>query len=657
MKAILSGFGSRLEKIGVMTVLCLGAVALPLEAADGVTGWGSNSVGQIGDNTTLSRDTPGAADMTGALGGKKVIQVAAGGEHSLALTSDGRVYSWGANSSGQLGTGNNVNSKAPVAVRTDGALSGKTVIAISAGLAHSLALTSEGRVVAWGQNGDGQLGIDSIVNSNVPVQIVQSASLGRRSIVAIAAGGYHSVALANDGRIYAWGDNSMGQLGDSSFTPKRTAFSAYMDGALAGKSITAIAAGDNHTLALSSDQIVFSWGRNNEGQLGDWTNNNSNVPVPVSTENRVLRGVLAIDAGANHSVVRTMYSECAAWGANNNGQLGNGGTANSNVPVRVSQVLLQMGQVRSISAGGDYNLVYATDGTIYSWGANSYGQLGNDTNAGSNVPVRVIRSGILAGKVIESYSAGGAHSLAVASVPVAEPGTEQLILKDSSRAEPGIGSAFDIHVDTGGQVVFRSVVDSPAAVGGSIASGYVLRPDTTDPAIKYESGVANGKHWYQYTVIGAGSGAGYFHTTPQAGTPVGTMIQTLTVTNELHLQASSSTGNYPVGNSPTFRAVLTENGRPVLGAGITVRFDDPEVAPVGMFDDGQHNDVKANDGVYGVIAQPIKKGSYTATVVAFANNAAGEPFRRQSMFNFTVGADTIAPHVVVTTPANNAAVK
>jgi alpha-tubulin suppressor-like RCC1 family protein len=199
---------------------------------------------------------------------KGITAITRGNWHSLALTSDGTVWAWGRNSWGQLGNGTWNNSNVPVQV------SGLTgITAIAAGAAYSLALKSDGTVWTWGDNGDGQLGNRTWDNSNLPVQVS-----GLTGITTIAAGDSHSLALKNDGTVWAWGYNRHGQLGNG--TNKDSNVPVQVSG-LTG--ITAIsAAGDSHSIALKNDGTIWAWGDNGDGELGNGTNKDSNVPVQVS---------------------------------------------------------------------------------------------------------------------------------------------------------------------------------------------------------------------------------------------------------------------------------------------------------------------------------------------------------------------------------------
>ncbi|MEQ1752443.1 MAG: choice-of-anchor D domain-containing protein, partial [Prosthecobacter sp.] len=192
----------------------------------GLAAWGSNEDNQLGDNRTTQRLAPVAVDQTGVLAGKTIVQMVRGQYHTLALTSEGRVYAWGWNSSGQLGDNTAWTRSSPVAVNIvngSSALYGKTVVSLAAGSSHSLALCSDGAVVTWGNNGYGQLGNNTPPQRNVPTAVNTTnglSALYAKTVVSVAAGSSHSLALCSDGTVVAWGYNGSGQLGNNTTTQR-----------------------------------------------------------------------------------------------------------------------------------------------------------------------------------------------------------------------------------------------------------------------------------------------------------------------------------------------------------------------------------------------------------------------------------------------------
>ncbi len=237
--------------------------SLVLHADGTVSAWGDrNSEGQLGDGTTLPRHSPVTVS-----GLNNVTAVAAGSMFSLALKSNGTVWSWGSNQQGQLGNGGGANQPSAVQVA---ALA--NIVAISSGRDHSLALKSDGSVWAWGVNSSGQLGDGTRTSRPIPVPITTLTS-----VIAVSAGASHSLALKQDGTVWAFGSNGFGELGigttDESWSP-------LLGSAL--PAVVKIAAGDNRSMALTADSVVWVWGRNTGGELGDGTSINRHEPVAIS---------------------------------------------------------------------------------------------------------------------------------------------------------------------------------------------------------------------------------------------------------------------------------------------------------------------------------------------------------------------------------------
>ena len=226
----------------------------------------------------------------------------------MALKSDGTVWAWGRNTYGQLGIGSTTEKKTPIQL---GSLSG--VIAIAAGTFHSIALKSDGTVWAWGVNKYGQLGDNTTTTRLSPVQVINTTGGGFTGIMAIAAGGWHNLVIKTDNTVWTWGLNDNGQLGINSITNKLTPVKVTTL-----INIDAIAAGKYHSAAHRSDCTVWTWGQNTNGQVGDGTTTMRKVPVEV------LNVIDAISVGAGNYHTAEINTDCTmqAWGDNSEGQIG-----------------------------------------------------------------------------------------------------------------------------------------------------------------------------------------------------------------------------------------------------------------------------------------------------------------------------------------------
>lgn len=302
-----------------------------------------------------------------------IIAIGGGNAHSLALRSDKTVWTWGAGYSGQLGNGINTASSVPIQVNSLSAIK-----AISAGGNANYAVQNDGTVKSWGSNAAGQLGNSAIIDSSLPVTVI-----GLNAITTISGGYQHALALKSDGTVFAWGLNSWGLgtygglgIGSSEYSVHTPVQISSLNG------IIAIAAGATHSLFLKNDGTVWSTGHNFEGQLGNGANIDQNVPVQVIG----LTGVTAIAAGRTVSVALKSDGTVWAWGSNAENELGNGTATDSNVPVQVSL----LSDITSIACGESSSLALRNDGVAWAWGKNNYGQYGIGTFGNSDVPVQVI---------------------------------------------------------------------------------------------------------------------------------------------------------------------------------------------------------------------------------------------------------------------------
>ncbi|MFO1484532.1 MAG: LamG-like jellyroll fold domain-containing protein [Verrucomicrobiaceae bacterium] len=386
--------------------------------------WGDNVYGRSGDGTSGgNKPSPVATVGTGALAGKTVIAVAAGYQHSLALTADGKVYAWGRNESGQLGDGTNTDSNVPVAVNASGVLAGKTIVAISAGTGFSVALSSDGQLFSWGAGSS--LGRGNTTSSNIPVAVDMSGVLAGKVVTDISAGWYHALARTSDGRVYGWGVNGFGQLGNGNKTNALSPVAMDVSAIIAGgETVKSVSAGYVNSMVLTAHNIMYICGDNSVGQLGLGA---SNSAYPTATSLVVPNiGPLALSPGSIAQVIAGAFQNYAlttdgrviAWGYAGGGALGvaNPDANTGQSPVFVNTTGVLSGKfISALSAGVECAVALSSDGQLFSWGINSSGQLGNGTTTDSNVPVAVDTSGVLASRKVSFVSAAPYGSLAVAS--------------------------------------------------------------------------------------------------------------------------------------------------------------------------------------------------------------------------------------------------
>lgn len=336
-----------------------------------VSSWGDQGSGQLGNNV-ISASSQRVPQTVGTLANAR--KVAAGEFHAAALRADGTVVAWGSNVDGKLGIGTVGGQFA-----TPQAVTGlANVTAIAVGLDHSLALRSDGTVWAWGENDVCQLGLNDTNARAVATQVP-----GLANVTAIAAGGAHSFALRSDGAIFGWGFNANGQLGLGSVStavcqPARVT-------ALDGRGVVELAGGGFHSLARTSLGAVLGWGSNSGGQAGSGTPGSGNVLAPTVVSG--LLGVTALAAGETHSVALRNDGTIRTWGNASSGRLGNG-TSGSMQSTSTPQVP-NVSTVTAIAAGTNHTLVLLQDGRVGCFGSNFNSQCGRIEITDLTTPVEV----------------------------------------------------------------------------------------------------------------------------------------------------------------------------------------------------------------------------------------------------------------------------
>nr|MBF0102519.1 PKD domain-containing protein [Desulfobacterales bacterium] len=335
-----------------------------------VWAWGKNEYGQLGDGTQQDRLTP--VQVSGI---SNVIDIEAGLAHTIALKEDGTVWAWGKNDVGQLGDGTTINRSTPVQV------SGLSNVAA---IANRMALKQDGTVWTWGQNNFGQIGNGTINNDIVltPVQVqecMQGYTRSLSNVIAIASSRDHKIALKQDGTVWGWGDGSLGVFGDRGGAWDYHSFANPIDGF---SKIISIATGLNHTVALRQNGTVWACGWNHYGQVGSGKTTDRLIPSVVSD----ISDVIAISAGDDHTIALKKDGTVWTWGKNTSGQLGDGTTTNRLTPVQVAGI----SNVAAISGGEEHTVVLKQDGTVWAWGRNDDGQLGDGTTTNRLTPVQVV---------------------------------------------------------------------------------------------------------------------------------------------------------------------------------------------------------------------------------------------------------------------------
>jgi alpha-tubulin suppressor-like RCC1 family protein len=415
--------------------------------------WGYNSLGQLGDGTTISRSTP--APVTALSPGPRQVAVDLDGTFDVAVNADGTVSAWGLNNQGQLGDGTTTNRLTPVKVP---GLSGITQV--SAGGNYVLALGSDGTVWAWGSNATGQLGDGTTISRPVPQRVPELTG-----ITQVAAGGVSGYALRSDGTVWDWGDNQYGQLGNGTTT---SSLVPEQQPSLTG--IGQITAGVVSALALRSDGTLAAWGDNAAGALGDGTTTTRLSPVPVP----FVSGVTQVSTSSIHTLaIAGGNGQVWAWGGNGVGELGDGTTTSHPVPEQIGVT-----GATQVDAGRDDSAAVRSDGSLLAWGDDSFGQLGFAASATPQLTPRAVTglTGVTQALISNDQS-----------VAIAQPPVSHVIVPDVTGDAPAQAAAAIRSAGlTVGSTGFATSCDVP--VGTIIrtipAAGSLVAPGATVGVIR-----------------------------------------------------------------------------------------------------------------------------------------------------------------------------
>ena len=381
--------------------------------------WGENDYGQLGDGTTTDSNEPICiSDIENSpLKGKNIVDIYDRGDTIIAKDSNGKLYSWGCNARGALGNGTTTDSNKPICISDieNSTLKGKDIVDVyvyeTNGIISVIAKDSNGKLYSWGYNNWGQLGNGTRIDSNIPICIsdIENSPLKGKNIVNIYQANQRVIAKDSNGKLYSWGYNGYGQLGNGTTTNSSmpVCISDVENSQLKGKNIVDIYDWGYTIIAKDSNGKLYSWGYNILGDLGDGTTTDSSIPICISDiENSPLKGKNIVDV-YDGPIAKDSNGKLYSWGNNSSGSLGDGTETSSSIPICISDIEnspLKGKEMVYVHLTNGNTSVIAKDsnGKLYSWGNNDRGQLGNGTTTNSSMPICIsdIENSSLKGKNI-----------------------------------------------------------------------------------------------------------------------------------------------------------------------------------------------------------------------------------------------------------------
>lgn len=383
---------SNLPSVSVSVVSAGLYHSVALKSNGTVWSWGYTGYGLMGvGSDSVSPGVPTQAKNADGTTFTGAVRVSAGGDHTMAVKSDATVWGWG-NNGGALGDGSTTQRTSPVQVKDAAGIPFTTATEVSAGQNYTLAVKADGSLWSWGYNGYSTLGDGTTTTRLNPVPVLGTGGGGFTGVSKVAAGQYHAIALKTDGTAWSWGYNAYGELGNGSVGTVALPVRVDVTPGVALASVVSVGAGLYHSVAVTSNGNAYAWGYNANGALGDGTTTNRNRPALVKDlAGNALTGIVAAVAGDNYSMFLKSDGTLWATGYNNIGQLGDNTTTAFQInPTSVKDAAgTVFGNIAQIALTQTHAVVRRSDGSVWSWGYNGYRQLGDTSNVNRRNPVQV----------------------------------------------------------------------------------------------------------------------------------------------------------------------------------------------------------------------------------------------------------------------------
>jgi alpha-tubulin suppressor-like RCC1 family protein len=359
----------------------------------GLWGWGLNNLGQLGDNTIISKSSP----VQTVSGGTNWKFLAYAGDYGpRVIKSDGTLWLWGWNNTGQLGDNTTTSKSSPIQTVSGGTNWKQVGICMGT---FSAAIKTDGTLWLWGLNSTGQLGDNTTTDKSSPVQTISGGTNWKQ----VAGGSGHTAAIKTDGTLWTWGSNVFGELGDNTTTSK----SSPVQTISGGTNWKQVSCGSEHSAAIKTDGTLWLWGRNQFGQLGN--NARTSISSPVQT---VSGGTnwKQLSCGVYYTAAIKTDGTLWLWGQGTSGQLGDNTITHRSSPV---QTVSGGTNWKQVSCGVNNTAAIKTDGTLWLWGSNVFGELGDNTTTSKSSPVQTISGGTNWKQVCTAGGSSGYNTIAI----------------------------------------------------------------------------------------------------------------------------------------------------------------------------------------------------------------------------------------------------
>jgi alpha-tubulin suppressor-like RCC1 family protein len=405
----------KFKKVSDIKMFCYRITYRPSVPSSGPSSMPSNAPNSIIACSSLVPSS-GPSSMPSKAPSSQVLQVALGYQHTCA-TSNGKLLCWGGNYDGQLGDGG-INDRYTPVIIVLGNVSTRNAVQLAVGYTNTCAISDDDKLFCWGNNQFGQIGDGTTITRYVPTTTVDLGNVSTRYAVQVSLGFQHTCAISNDDKLFCWGYNAAGQLGDGTTTARYTPSTSIVLGNDPTRYAVQVSLGYHHTCAISNDNKLFCWGDNGYYQVGDGTYVSPSIPTIINLDNDPTRYAVRVALGAYHTCAISNDNKLFCWGDNATGQIGDG-TTNT---IRSTPTLVDLNDpftttryAAQLAVGDSFTCVISNDNKLLCWGSGYYGRLADGTYTDSPTPTIIILDAADTSRYAAQVSLGFGHACAISN--------------------------------------------------------------------------------------------------------------------------------------------------------------------------------------------------------------------------------------------------